>query len=59
MTPRLKRVLEENREQVFLSRKLFIIRTDSERSTPIRRFVSFLPAAIGRRIAPKPNCDTR
>ncbi len=30
LTPRLKRVLHENKEQVFLSRKLFIIRQDLE-----------------------------
>ncbi len=47
LTPRLKRILGENREQVFLSRQLFIIRRDLELPFALEDLRTVLPAAAG------------
>ncbi len=45
LTPRLKRVLTENRDQVFLSRELFIIRRDLDLGTNLDQLQTVYPHA--------------
>ena len=44
LTPRLQRVLTENRDQVFLSRDLFVIRTDLDLDPDLSKLRTVLPA---------------